>query len=171
VRETGRATFSGCGHNGYPWVLDTALPGFTQSDRDPVVCVSLNDALAYVAWLNSKVHGSPYRLPSETEWEYAARGGTSTWFWWGDDDSGAIQHAWYKDNADGHTIPLARCPRMVSVYPICYAEYAKNPADGTPVDPGASCPAGLARRSWRLMVASRVDAPSGDARTEARRLS
>jgi len=48
----------------------------------PVVDVSWNDALAYTNWL-SKETGKRYRLLSEAEWEYAARGGTRTSFWWG----------------------------------------------------------------------------------------
>jgi formylglycine-generating enzyme required for sulfatase activity len=65
-------------------------PGFTQTDRDPVVCVSWNDAQAYVAWLNRKLreltptaNAGSYRLPSEAEWEYSARSGTQTVRWWG----------------------------------------------------------------------------------------
>lgn len=58
-------------------------PGFEQSDDHPVVCVSTEDAEDYVAWLNSKVEGDPYRLPSEAEWEYAARAGAKSAFWWG----------------------------------------------------------------------------------------
>lgn len=58
-------------------------PGFPQTDEHPVVCVSTVDAEDYVEWLNSKVEGSPYRLPSEAEWEYAARAGAETPFWWG----------------------------------------------------------------------------------------
>jgi formylglycine-generating enzyme len=52
-------------------------PGFPQTGRDPVVCVSWDDAQVYVAWLSAKT-GHVYRLPTEAEWEYAARAGTTT---------------------------------------------------------------------------------------------
>nr|VFK18177.1 MAG: Formylglycine-generating enzyme, required for sulfatase activity, contains SUMF1/FGE domain [Candidatus Kentron sp. LFY] len=54
-------------------------PGFHPDDRAPVVGVSWEDAMAYVKWLGDKT-GKDYRLPSEAEWEYAARAGTSTPF-------------------------------------------------------------------------------------------
>jgi len=77
VHDTHRVTPRGCGRDSYKWDLDSALswehPGFRQTGHDPVVCVSWNDAQAYVAWLNAKAGGTSYRLPSEAEWEYAAR--------------------------------------------------------------------------------------------------
>lgn len=52
--------------------------------RQPVINVSWDDAQGYVAWLSKKT-GKHYRLLSEAEWEYVARAGTTTIFWWGND--------------------------------------------------------------------------------------
>jgi formylglycine-generating enzyme required for sulfatase activity len=60
-----------------------ANPGFEQADSHPVVCVNLKDVQAYMNWLSKKT-GHRYRLPSGAEWEYAARGGTTTSRSWGE---------------------------------------------------------------------------------------
>ena len=56
----------------------------TGKDEAPITNVSWSDAKQFVGWLASVTH-KPYRLPTEAEWEYAARGGTQTKYWWGDE--------------------------------------------------------------------------------------
>jgi len=67
-------------------------PGFSQTNRDPVVCVNWNDAQAYTRWLSGET-GEEYRLLSESEWEYVARAGTRTARYWGASESGQCHHA------------------------------------------------------------------------------
>ena len=57
------------------------IPYF-QETTEPVTCISWYDAVAYTEWLSEQT-GEHYRLPTEAEWEYAARGGTKTTYWWG----------------------------------------------------------------------------------------
>ncbi|WP_102794362.1 formylglycine-generating enzyme family protein [Bowmanella denitrificans] len=61
---------------------------YSHSDYQPVTCISLTTAKAYAKWLSQKT-GTSYRLPSEQEWEYAARAGSTSRFFWGDDPTGA----------------------------------------------------------------------------------
>jgi formylglycine-generating enzyme required for sulfatase activity len=87
VAATGHRAEGGCYvHTGSEWKLQSdrnwRSPGFSQTDRHPVVCVNWNDAKAFAAWLFSTT-GKTYRLLSETEREYAARAGTMTSFWLG----------------------------------------------------------------------------------------
>jgi formylglycine-generating enzyme required for sulfatase activity/uncharacterized caspase-like protein len=77
-------------------------PLFTQDGSHPVVCVGWDDAKAYVDWLAKKTR-KPYRLLSEAEWEYAARGRTSPGayprFWFGDDEKDLCRYANFEDEA------------------------------------------------------------------------
>ena len=83
VQATGHSTGDSCWvheddfeeRSGFGW----RDPGFRQDDLHPVLCVNWDDAQAYVRWLSAKT-GKRYRLPSESEWEYAARAGTQTVF-------------------------------------------------------------------------------------------
>jgi sulfatase modifying factor 1 len=89
AEETGNFA-AGCNAlplDGTAWKFDPALswrdPGFAQADNHPVVCVSWDDAVAYTHWLSEK-SGRIYRLPTEAEWEYAARAGSSAGRYFGD---------------------------------------------------------------------------------------
>ncbi|MET0518143.1 MAG: formylglycine-generating enzyme family protein [Burkholderiaceae bacterium] len=67
-------------------------PGFPQGDDHPVVNVTWNDAQALAAWL-TQTEGRRYRLPTEAEWEYAARAGTRTRYSSGDDPQSLLRAA------------------------------------------------------------------------------
>jgi formylglycine-generating enzyme required for sulfatase activity len=81
-------------------------PGFAQTDDDPAVCLSFDDAQAYVAWLSART-GQKYRLPSEAEWEYAARANTSTSRYWGDTADGQCGNANGADQSAKAKVPGA----------------------------------------------------------------
>ena len=93
VEASGAEPASGCRvWLGGQWVFERDRswrdPGFAlpPQDAEPVVCVNWDDVRGYAEWL-SKVSGKRYRLPSEAEWEYVARGGTSFPRFWGERDS------------------------------------------------------------------------------------
>jgi formylglycine-generating enzyme len=79
-------------------------PGFAQTATHPVTCVSWNDAEAYVKWLSAKT-GHRYRLPSASEWEYAARAGSEAAQPWGEDGQGACADANVADASAQHHYP------------------------------------------------------------------
>jgi formylglycine-generating enzyme required for sulfatase activity len=132
---------------------DWQSPGFKQSASEPVVCVSWNDANGFVRWLGERT-GQAYRLPSEAEWEYAARAGTTTRRYWGNgpaaacdfenvaDESVPFKAGWTKHNCpDGYiyTAPGGRFkPNAFGLYDMLAnvvewtADCANDSYDGAP---------------------------------------
>lgn len=99
-----------------PYSLDRSNPFYRlpgMADRitrpDHPATVSWNDAQAFIARLNEREGGQRYRLPTEAEWEYAARAGTTTRYSFGDDGRLLGEHAWFgEDFASGGTHPAGR---------------------------------------------------------------
>lgn len=119
AEATNRPTVPGCpGFKDGAWTdgaeASWAQPPHAQTDAHPVVCVSWDDATAYAAWL-SETTGARYRLPSEAEWEYAARAGVGAAYPWGAGPEAACDFA---NVADATALEAG------------YAEYAVSCRDG-----------------------------------------
>lgn len=159
-------------------IADGGCNGYRPEDRGwgrgrrPVIYVSWNDAKAYVAWLSRK-SGKPYRLPSEAEWEYAARAGTTTQYHWGD----AFDIS--KANNGNKMVPVGQyAPNSFGLYDMhgnvlewvqdCYNEsYEGAPTDGRSVSETPDCHRVLRSGAWSygprdLRAANRYETPPVD---------
>lgn len=124
-------------------------PSYFEGDDNPVEQVSWYDAVNFCNKLSSKcglkpyylinginvtiIGGNGFRLPTEAEWEYACRGGTTTLYYWGDELNG--DYCWFRNNSDKRTHPVGRKkPNAYSLYDMtgnvwqwCWDWYSKDP--------------------------------------------
>ena len=87
-------------------VMESDPSQFTDDPNRPVEGVSWEDAQAFIAKLNATEPGATYRLPTEAEWEYAARAGSTAAYAFGDDAAQLDAYAWYAGNAGNVTHPV-----------------------------------------------------------------
>jgi formylglycine-generating enzyme required for sulfatase activity len=123
-----------------PWLEDDDA---REGDNYPATGVSWNDAQAFCKRLSEKENRA-YRLPTEAEWEYACRGGTTTRFSFGDDETKLAEYAWYFENAwdigerFAHEVGLKKNPNPFglhdmhgNVYEWCQDVYVDKLPGGT----------------------------------------
>ncbi|MCW5746620.1 MAG: SUMF1/EgtB/PvdO family nonheme iron enzyme [Alphaproteobacteria bacterium] len=172
VQATGHPMGGSCWRN----------PGFEQSYRDPVVCVSWTDVRAYADWL-TRTTGKTYRLPSEAEWEYGARAGSRTARFWGDGLEQLCRHANVLEagfkcpDSPPNTAPVGQLqPNAFQLYDMLgnVAEWVEDcwtaRYDGAPSDGSARLSGNCAQRvtrggswnsdPWRIRSATRSGTPA-----------
>ena len=148
-------------------VMGTSPSGF-QGAANPVEQVSWDDIQVFIARLNHHEGHDRYRLPTEAEWEYAARAGSTGAYSFGDDEGKLGRYAWYGKNSDGRTHPVGQKePNAWGLYDMhgnvlewvqdLYGYYSKSPAvdpKGPAVDPNESmrryrgCSWDTSREEW-----------------------
>jgi formylglycine-generating enzyme len=106
--EATKREMAGCNTYDGQWQFQATAswqsPGFAQGAEHPVACTSWSDAVAYAKWLSEK-SGHAYRLPSASEWEYAARAGTESTQPWAPNASGACADANVADETAAQRFP------------------------------------------------------------------
>jgi formylglycine-generating enzyme required for sulfatase activity len=137
-----------------------------EGDDLPVEQVSWDDVQEFIKKLNEKEGTYKYRLPSEAEWEYACRAGTTTRYSFGDDESKLGDYAWYDDNSDGKTHPVGqKKPNPWGLYDMHgnvwewvedsrYSSYKGAPVDGSAWESGDGANRVFRGGSWNYAAGS-----------------
>ncbi|TRU49935.1 MAG: serine/threonine-protein kinase pkn1 [Microcystis aeruginosa Ma_QC_Ca_00000000_S207] len=147
----------------YEAVMGNNPSRFQNNPQNPVEQVSWNDAQAFCQKL-SQITGKTYRLPTEAEWEYACRAGTTTRYYFGDDDNQLGNYAWGSENSNDTTHPVGqKKPNAWGLYDMSgnvwewceddwHDSYKNAPDDGTAWidnDNRSQSPKCLRGGSWR----------------------
>ena len=114
-------------------------PGFPQTGDHPVVNVSWDDSQAFCKWLSKKI-GETVTLPTDEQWEYACRAGSTTTFYFGEDENELGDYAWFAGNSGNTTHAVGqKKPNAWGLYDMhgnvwqwcsdVYAVYNKGPND------------------------------------------
>ena len=157
----------------YEQVMGSNPSGFKGADN-PVERVTWDDAVEFCRRLSElpaeKKAGNVYRLPTEAEWEYACRAGTTTKYSFGDDESELGDTAWYAENSGGKTHPVgSKLPNAWGLYDMhgnvyewCQDWYGDYPS-GSVTDPS-----GATSSSLRVLRGGGWDGTAGDCRSARR---
>jgi len=142
------------------------------SDARPVERVSWNDVQDFIQKLNMKEETDRYRLPTEAEWEYAARAGSESAYSFGPDTHMLSQYAWYRKNSGGKTHPVGQLnPNAWGLYDMhgnvhewCQDWFDRNYYSHSPANDPSGPSTGLAKalrggdwgsQDWYCRCASR----------------
>jgi formylglycine-generating enzyme required for sulfatase activity len=118
-------------------------PSNFKGPGNPVETVSWNDCQEFTKKLNEKIPGGGFRLPTEAEWEYVCRAGSTTEYCYGDEEGGLGEYAWYSSNSGSTTHPVGqKKPNAWGVYDmhgnvweLCqdsyHGSYTGAPSDGS----------------------------------------
>ena len=151
------------GHN------PSQFPG--RDDQSPVDSVNWRDAQAFIQRLN-QLTGHAYRLPSEAEWEYACRAGSTAQWYFGDDESQLPDHAWYDSNSGNRTHPVGKKEPNAfglydmhgNVYEWC-EDHWHDDYQGAPTDGSAWV---TARKRLRVLRGGNAGYPATSVRSASR---
>ena len=95
-------------------------PSHFKGDDLPVESTSWNDVRLFIMKVNKNEGTDKYRLPTEAEWEYACRAGSTTAFYWGNSGDEIDEYCWYGDNSDKETHPVGKKkPNAWGLYDMC----------------------------------------------------